>query len=96
MQGQIDVLEERLESVKLNLERINEEISTNTSKLEEIVAEMKKATFWNEFKKVWIDKWFVFVLVGFIGLIIGGFLGWSVFSFFDSIINAIKNALSSL
>ena len=43
LQGQIENLEERLESRKIELESLKEEISTNTSKLEEIASETKKS-----------------------------------------------------
>lgn len=96
LQGQIESLEECLESRKIELESLKEEISTNTSKLEEIVAETKKATFKSELKKTWIDKWLSFALVGFIALIIGGFAGWGVFTFIGNIFSAIGNFFSDL
>lgn len=96
LQGQIKSLEKRLESRKKDLESLKEEIGTNTSKLEEIVAETKKATFWNEFKKTWVDKWLSFAIVGFIALIIGGFAGWGVFTFIGNIFSAIGNFFSDL
>ena len=96
LQGQIDVLEDRLESLKFDLERINDEISTNTSKLEEIVAETEKATFKSELKKTWRDKWLSFAIVGFIALIVGGFFGWGVFTLIGNIFSAIGNFFSSL
>ena len=96
LQGQIDVLEDRLESLKLNLERTNEDISTNASKLEEIVAETKKATFWNEFKKTWVDKRLTYVMVGFIALIIGGFAGWGIFTLIGNIFSSIGEFFGSI
>ncbi len=96
LQGQIESLEERLERRKKELEGIKEEISTKTSKLEEIVAEMKKATFKKELKKTWIDKWLTYVIVGFIALIIGGFVGWSIFTLIGNIFSAIGNFFSEL
>lgn len=96
LQGQIKSLEKRLESRKKDLESLKEEIGTNISKLEEIVAETKKATFWNEFKKTWVDKWLSFAIVGFIALIIGGFAGWGVFTFIGNIFSAIGNFFSDL
>lgn len=96
LQGQIKSLEKRLESRKRDLESIKEEISTKTSKLEEIVAETKKATFWNEFKKTWIDKWLTYVIVGFIGLIIGGFAGWGIFTLIGNIFSSIGEFFGSI
>ena len=96
LQGQIESLEERLERRKKELEGIKEEISTKTSKLEEIVAGMKKATFKKELKKTWIDKWLTYVIVGFIALIIGGFVGWSIFTLIGNIFSAIGNFFSEL
>lgn len=96
LQGQIESLEERLENRKMELESIKEEISTNTSKLEEIASETKKATFKKEFKKTWVDKWLTYVIVGFIGLIIGGFAGWGIFTLIGNIFSAIGNFFSEL
>lgn len=96
LQGQIKSLEKRLESRKKDLESLKEEISTKTSKLEEIVAETKKATFWNEFKKTWVDKWLTYVIVGFLGLSIGGFAGWGIFTLIGNIVSSIGEFFSSL
>lgn len=96
LQGQIKSLEKRLESKKKNLETLNEEISTKTSKLEEIVAETKKATFWNVFKKTWVDKWSAYVIVGFIALIIGGFAGWGIFTLIGNIFSSIGEFFGSI
>lgn len=96
LQGQIKSLEKRLESKKKDLETLNEEISTKTSKLEEIVAETKKATFWNVFKKTWVDKWSAYVIVGFIALIIGGFAGWGIFTLIGNIFSSIGEFFGSL
>lgn len=96
LQGQIENLEERLESRKIELESLKEEISTNTSKLEEIASETKKATFKKELKKTWVDKWLPYVMVGFIALIIGGFAGWSIFTLIGNIFSAIGNFFSEL
>lgn len=96
LQGQIENLEERLESRKIELESLKEEISTNTSKLEEIASETKKATFKKELKKTWVDKWLTYVMVGFIALIIGGFAGWSIFTLIGNIFSAIGNFFSEL
>lgn len=90
LQGQIESLEERLESRKIDLESLKEEISTNTSKLEEIVSETKKETFKSELKKTWVDKWLSFAIVGFIALIIGGFLGWGIFTLIDNVFSSIS------
>lgn len=96
LQGQIDVLEDRLESLKLNLERTNEDISTNASKLEEIVAETEKATFKSELKKTWRDKWLSFAIVGCLAMIVGGFFGWGVFTLISNIFSAIGDFFSNL
>lgn len=96
LQGQINSLVERLESRKSDLERVEEEIRTKTYKLENIVEETKKATFWNEFKKIWIDKWLTYVMVGFIALIIGGFAGWSIFTVTSNIFSSIREFASSI
>lgn len=96
LQGQINSLVERLESRKSDLERVEEEIRTKTYKLENIVEETKKATFWNEFKKTWIDKWLTYVIVGFIALIIGGFAGWSIFTVAGNIFSSIREFASSI
>lgn len=96
LQGQIKSLEKRLESHEKDLESLREEISTKTSKLEEIVAETKKATFWNEFKKTWVDKWLNYAIVGFIALIIGGFAGWGIFTLIGNIFSAIGEFFGSL
>lgn len=90
LQGQIKSLEKRLESRKKDLESLKEEISTNTSKLEEIASETKKATFKKELKKTWVDKWLSFAIVGFIALIIGGFLGWGIFTLIDNVFSSIS------
>lgn len=96
LQGQIKSLEKRLESHEKDLESLKEEISTKTSKLEEIVAETKKATFWNEFKKTWVDKWLNYAIVGFIALIIGGFAGWGIFTLIGKIFSSIGEFFGSL
>lgn len=96
LQGQIKSLEERLESRKMDLESLKEEISTNTSKLEEIVSETQKATFKSKLKKFWVDKWISFAIVGFIGLIIGGFAGWGIFTLIGNIFSAIGDFFSNL
>lgn len=96
LQGQIKNLEKRLEVCKRELESLEKDIIIKTSTFEKIVTETKKATFWNEFKKVWIDKCFVFVLVGFIALIIGGFLGWGIFTLFENILSFIGEFVSSI
>ena len=91
---QIKTLNSRLDHQKEELESLNEEISIKTSKLEEINAETKKATFWMEFKKTWIDKWLVYIIVGFIALIIGGFAGWSIFTLIGNIVSSVKEFFS--
>lgn len=96
LQGQIKSLEKGLESRKKDLENLKEEISIKTSKLEEIVAETKKATFWNEFKKTWVDKCGTYIIVGFIGLSIGGFAGWGIFTLIGNIFSSIGEFFSSL
>ena len=96
LQGQIESLEKGLESRKKDLENLKEEISIKTSKLEEIVAETKKATFWNEFKKTWVDKCGTYIIVGFIGLSIGGFAGWGIFTLIGNIFSSIGEFFSSL
>lgn len=96
LKRQIQAITERLEARKSDVDELDREIQEKQFKLTQIVADTKKATFLNSFKKTFIDKWFVFALVGFIGLIIGGFAGWSVFSFFGSIINGIKDTIGSL
>lgn len=96
LQGQINSLEELLESRKSDLERLEEEINTKAYKLENIVEEAKKATFWNEFKKTWVDRWLIFALVGFIALIIGGFAGWSIFTIVGNIFSSIREFAGSI
>lgn len=96
LQGQIKSLEKRVEIHEKDLESLREEISTKTSELEEIVAETKKATFWNEFKKTWVDKWLTYAIVGFIALIIGGFAGWGIFTLIGNIFSAIGEFFGSL
>ena len=83
--GQINSLTERLESRKNDLEAIENDIGIKTSKLEEIVAETKKASFWNQFKKTWIDKRLVYVIIGVIAAMIGGVTGWSIFTLMGKI-----------
>ena len=94
LQRQISSLDEHLEARRNDLERLESEIDAMQSKLNEIVTETKKATFWNELKKTWIDKWFVFIIVGFIALLIGGFAGWSVFSFFSSAVREFTESIN--
>lgn len=89
LQRQISSLNELLEVRRNDLERLESEIYTTQSQLDKIVIETKKATFLNELKKTWIDKWFIFAFIGFIALIIGGFAGWSIFSFFSLFANEI-------
>lgn len=92
LQRQISSLNEHLEARRNDLERLESEIDAMQSKLNEIVTETKKATFWNGIKKTWIDKWLVFFTVGFIVVIIGGFAGWGIFSFIGSVVSAIMGA----
>lgn len=96
LQGQINSLTECLENRKKALERLEKDISTKTYKLEEIVAETKKATFWNEFKKIWVDKWLNYVIIGFFALIISGFAGWGIFTLIDNIFSSISEFFGSL
>lgn len=49
-----------------------------------------------EFKKTWIDKCFVLILVGFIALIIGGFFGWGIFTLVDNIFSSIGELFGSI
>lgn len=93
--GQINSLTERLESRKNDLKAIENDIGIKTSKLEEIVAETKKASFWNQFKKTWIDKRLVYVIIGVIAAMIGGVTGWSIFTLMGKIFSAIWGFLTS-
>lgn len=82
---QIHSLAERIETSKNDLKKIKNEIQNNQAKLDELNVKIKRATFLYEFKHTWVDKWINFVLVGFIGMIIGGFAGWGIFSLVGSI-----------
>lgn len=93
--GQIYSLTERLESRKNDLEAIENDIGIKTSKLEEIVAETKRATFWNQFKKTWIDRRLVYVIIGVIAAMIGGVTGWSIFTLMGKVFSAIGGFLKS-
>jgi hypothetical protein len=59
------------------------------------VAETKKASFWNQFKKTWIDKRLVYVIIGVIAAMIGGVTGWSIFTLMGKIFSAIWGFLTS-
>lgn len=96
LQGQIKHLNERLESKKKHLESLEEDIKAKTIELDEIIAEIKRKNFMREFKKTWIDKCFVLILVGFIALIIGGFFGWGIFTLVDNIFSSIGELFGSI
>ena len=96
LQEQIHSLAERIETNKSDLKKIKNEIQNNQAKLDELNVKIKRATFLYEFKHTWVDKWINFVLVGFIGMIIGGFAGWGIFSLVGSIFSAIRDFLGSI
>lgn len=96
LQEQIHSLAERIETSKNDLKKIKNEIQNNQAKLDELNVKIKRATFLYEFKHTWVDKWINFVLVGFIGMIIGGFAGWGIFSLVGSIFSAIRDFLGSI
>ena len=59
------------------------------------MAETKKASFWNQFKKTWIDKRLVYVIIGVIAVMVGGVTGWSIFTLMGKIFSAIGGFLKS-
>lgn len=89
LEGQVRSLETQLEGLKCDLRSIKKEISIERSKLERIVAESKEKAFKNELKQKWIYHRGALMGAGFIGVFIGGFFGWGVFTFFDWIWNSI-------
>lgn len=86
LNSQIKTLEKRVESLK-------EEISTKTDKLDQIVADTKKASFLKALKRSWIIL-AVFGLVGFLALIIGGVAGWGIFNLIGNILSSIGKFFS--
>lgn len=86
-------LENQINTLTKHVEDLEQDIHKKNMEFNQISIQIKKATFWYNFKKFLIDKWLVFAIVGFIFLIIGGFAGWSVFSLFESFFGNIKNII---
>lgn len=69
---------------------LESEISKAEERLKEITEKMKKASFWFEFKKNWLNKWFNFALVGFCAVFLGGIFGWTIYEVIDSLFAWIR------
>lgn len=80
---------------KSDLERLESEIKDTEDKLSQIVSETQKASLWHSFKTIWIDKWIMFAIVGFIAMVIGGFCGWGIFTFIENVLSSIGKFLGS-
>lgn len=96
LERQIKSLNERLKVSKEDLQQLDQKIQNKRSKLAQIEADTKKATFWNEFKKNWVDKWLIFAFVGLLAMLIGSWLGLGIVGFVSSIFKAIGDLFSPI
>lgn len=89
LDDRIDELESSIVKKQIELNRLDKEIETKND-------ELKKVNLVHSFKVKFVDKCLIYIFVGFIGLFVGGFFGWGIFSLFSSIFSAISNFLGGL
>lgn len=87
---QIYKLQEDIAKYQNTVSNLEREISKGEERLKEITESTKKASFWLEFKKNWINKWFNIALVGFCAVFLGGIFGWTIYKVIDSLFAWIR------